>query len=107
VERGGLVPLPERPDPVPGIPRMSTGEVDLVSAAHLVSDEFFHFIRTGYVEPWKAESHEQNDVVMTAVAEAATTFALGGYFTVADGILIPGWSTSRWRRSRAGRGSMC
>jgi predicted kinase len=60
-------------------------------AVHLVSDEFFHFIRTGYIEPWKPESHEQNEVVMTAVADTATTFALGGYLTVVDGILVPGW----------------
>jgi hypothetical protein len=60
-------------------------------AVHLLSDEFFHFIRAGYVEPWKPESHEQNKVVMSAVADAATTFARAGYFTIVDGILIPGW----------------
>ena len=60
-------------------------------AVHLISDEFFHFIRTGYIEPWKPQSHEQNEVVMTAVADTATAFALGGYFTVVDGILVPGW----------------
>jgi hypothetical protein len=58
---------------------------------HLVSDEFFTFIRAGYVEPWKPESHDQNDVVMSAVADTATTFAHAGYLTVVDGILIPGW----------------
>jgi adenylylsulfate kinase-like enzyme len=63
-------------------------------AVHLLSDEFFHFIRTGYVEPWKPESHEQNEVVMTAVANTATTFALGGYFTVVDGISFRDGSTS-------------
>lgn len=60
-------------------------------AVHLVSDDFFHFITAGYVEPWQRESHEQNKVVMTAVADAATTFARAGYFTIVDGILIPGW----------------
>ena len=60
-------------------------------AVHLLSDEFFHFIRAGYVDPWKPESHEQNKVVMAAVADAATTFTRAGYFTIVDGILIPGW----------------
>ena len=60
-------------------------------AVHLPSDEFFHFIRAGYVEPWKPESHDQNKVVMSAVADAATAYARAGYFTIVDGILIPGW----------------
>jgi predicted kinase len=60
-------------------------------AVHLVSDEFFHFIRAGYVEPWKPESQHQNEVVMSAVADTASTFARAGYLTVVDGILIPGW----------------
>jgi hypothetical protein len=56
-----------------------------------VSDEFFRFIRAGYVEPWRPESHDQNRVVMSAVTDAATTFASAGYLTVVDGILVPGW----------------
>jgi hypothetical protein len=59
-------------------------------AVHLVSDEFFHFIRAGYAEPWKPESHHQNEVVMLAVADAAKTFAGAGYLTVVDGVLVPG-----------------
>jgi|tagenome__1003787_1003787.scaffolds.fasta_scaffold20952448_3 tRNA uridine 5-carbamoylmethylation protein Kti12 len=58
---------------------------------HLLTDEFFHFIRGGYIEPWLSESHEQNTVVMSAVADAAAKFARAGYFTIVDGILIPGW----------------
>ena len=37
-------------------------------AIHPESDSFFHFIPTGYVEPWKPESHEQNTTVMQIVA---------------------------------------
>ena len=64
-------------------------------AVHLVSDEFFHFIRAGYVEPWKPESHDQNEVVMSAVVGTARTFAAAGYFTVVDGILVRVGSSSR------------
>jgi len=60
-------------------------------AAHLESDLFFHFIQSGYVEPWKPESHEQNRIVMRIVADAAAAYAAGGYFTILDGIIIPGW----------------
>jgi predicted kinase len=60
-------------------------------AVHLESDRFFEFIRSDYVEPWRPESSEQNRVVMRIVAEAAARYAAAGYFTVIDGIVIPGW----------------
>jgi predicted kinase len=60
-------------------------------SVHLEADVFFRFIRSGYVEPWKSESHEQNEMVMRIVAEAASRYAQAGYFTIVDGIVIPGW----------------
>lgn len=55
------------------------------------SDVFFRFIRSGYVEPWKPESHDQNQIVMRIVAQAAAGYVAAGYFTIIDGIIIPGW----------------
>jgi predicted kinase len=52
-------------------------------------DWFFAKLRRGAVAPWERASHAQNRVVLTAAAEAATAFAAGGYFTVAEGILYP------------------
>jgi len=43
-------------------------------AVHLESDRFFHFIRSGYVEPWRPESADQNRVAMRIVAEAAAGY---------------------------------
>lgn len=60
-------------------------------AVHLESDAFFRFVRSGYVEPWKPESQEQNRIVMQIVAEAAAGYAAAGYFTIVDGIVIPRW----------------
>lgn len=60
-------------------------------SVHLEADAFFRFIRSGYVEPWKSESHEQNEMVMRIVAEAASGYARAGYFTIVEGIVIPGW----------------
>ena len=60
-------------------------------AVHLESDFFFRFITSGYVEPWKPESHEQNTVVMQIVGDAAAGYARAGYFTVIDGIVSPRW----------------
>lgn len=52
-------------------------------------DWFFAKVRQGFVEPWRAEAHTQNRVVLGAAAEAVAAFAEGGYFTVAEGILYP------------------
>lgn len=60
-------------------------------AVHLEADHFFRYIRSGYVEPWRSESHEQNQAVTGIVAEAAAGYAAAGYSTVVDGIFIPGW----------------
>jgi chloramphenicol 3-O-phosphotransferase len=58
-------------------------------SVHLQADEFFHMITTGYVEPWRPESHAQNGIVTRAVARAAGAYADGGYTTIVDGILGP------------------
>jgi len=58
-------------------------------AVHVESDRFFHFIASGYVDPWRPESHEQNRLVMRIVALAASAYAAAGYFTVVDGIILP------------------
>ncbi len=60
-------------------------------AVHLESDSFFRFIQAGYVEPWRRESHAQNQVVMRIVAQASAGYAAAGYFTIIDGIVIPDW----------------
>jgi adenylate kinase family enzyme len=63
-------------------------------SVHLESDRFFHFIQAGYIEPWEPESHEQNTAVMRIVAQAAASYADAGYFTIIDGIIIPGSGSS-------------
>jgi predicted kinase len=60
-------------------------------AVRIESDAFFHFIESGYIEPWKTEAHQQNQVVMEIVAGAAISYAQAGYPTILEGILIPGW----------------
>jgi predicted kinase/ketosteroid isomerase-like protein len=62
-----------------------------VRAVHLESDNFFDYIRSGFVEPWQPESHGQNSTVMRIVGDAATAYARDGYVTIIDGIVIPRW----------------
>lgn len=73
-------------------------------AVHLESDAFFRFIHSGYVEPWKPESHEQNSLVMRIVAAAAASYAAAGYFTIVDGIVIPDWFLEPLRDALQGEG---
>jgi predicted kinase len=58
-------------------------------SAHIESDELFHWIRGGFIEPWRAGSQEQNRVVVRALARLARVYAEGGYTTVVDGIVGP------------------
>ena len=60
-------------------------------AVHLESDRFFRFVVGGYVEPWKPEAQEQNTTVMRIVGDATIGYAEAGYWTIVDGIVIPGW----------------
>jgi predicted kinase len=69
--------------------RLLAAEFD--RAVHLESDWLFRSISSGYIPPWKPESHAQNVVVMRVVAAAAAGYADGGYFTIIDGIISPNW----------------
>jgi tRNA uridine 5-carbamoylmethylation protein Kti12 len=73
-------------------------------AVHLEADAFFRFIASGYVEPWRPESREQNEAVMRIVAEAAAGYATAGYLTVVEGIVIPGWYFEPLRDALRGAG---
>lgn len=55
-------------------------------AIHLHSDDFYHFIKSGYIAPYLPESHGQNVVVIDAVSAAARAYSRGGYFVAVDGI---------------------
>jgi hypothetical protein len=68
-------------------------------SVHLRADELFGFIRSGYVDPWRPESGDQNEVVARAIAAVADAYASGGYLTIVDGIVIPGFSFESIRDS--------
>jgi DNA polymerase III delta prime subunit len=73
-------------------------------SVHLEADHFFRCIRAGFVEPWRPESNEQNRAVMGVVADAAAGYAAAGYFTLVEGILIPGWFLEPVRDALRGAG---
>ena len=63
---------------------------------HLHTDDFYAWIVTGYVEPWRPESHDQNVMIAHAVAGTADRFAAAGYAVVVDGVLSP-WAIGPYR----------
>jgi adenylate kinase family enzyme len=65
-------------------------------SVHLHTDDFYAWIAKGYVEPWKAESYEQNVLIFHVAAGAADRFATGGYEVVVDGVLGM-WGLDTWR----------
>lgn len=74
------------------VARLVAGALD--PAAHLPADEFWRFIRTGYVAPWRAESQAQNAIVIDALSSGAVIYAAGGYHVILDGIIGP-WFLDR------------
>jgi predicted kinase len=64
-------------------------------AVHLHTDDFYAYIRKGFVAPWLPESQAQNITVMNAIAGTAATYATGGYEVVVDGIVGP-WFFEPW-----------
>lgn len=58
-------------------------------SALVAGDDFFAFVDRGYLEPWTAEAHHQNEIVVGAAAAAAGRLAAGGYTVVYDGVIGP------------------
>jgi hypothetical protein len=70
---------------------------------HLPGDPFFSAIRQGWIAPWLPESHDQNQVVIAAMAAAAVTYACGGYEVVMDAI-VTGWAAEVFRAKTKAEG---
>ena len=64
------------------------GQWDL--SVHLQADYFqVECIRSGYLKPWKPESHAQNTTVARVFTSATAEYAKGGYSVVLEGIVGP------------------
>jgi chloramphenicol 3-O-phosphotransferase len=77
----------------PGAGKTSVAELLATDAArpavHLVTDQFYRWILTGFVPPYLPQAQRQNEVVIDAIAGAVATYARGGYDVVVDGIVGP------------------
>lgn len=64
-------------------------------AVHLHTDDFYAYIRKGFVQPWLPDAHDQNVVIMNALAASAAIYAKGGFEVAVDGIVGP-WFFEPW-----------
>lgn len=75
----------------------------LEPSVHLLGDDFWHYIRRGYIPPFEPSSRYQNEIVMGVVAAAAFGYAAGGYQVVCDGIVGP-WFIGPFRAAAKASG---
>ena len=64
-------------------------------ACHPHTDDFYAYVRKGFVQPWLPESQAQNITIMNALAASAAIYARGGYEVLVDGIVGP-WFFDPW-----------
>lgn len=64
-------------------------------AVHLHTDDFYQYIRKGYIDPWLNGSGDQNETMIESVAASAKRFAAGGYEVFVDGVIGP-WFITPW-----------
>ncbi|NRQ34819.1 AAA family ATPase [Nonomuraea sp. NN258] len=69
---------------------------------HLHTDDFYRYIRKGYVEPYLPEARVQNETVVDVLAGAAAGYAGGGYHVVVDGVIGP-WFVGAFLSHARGR----
>ena len=69
-------------------------------AVHIHSDDFYQYIRKGYIAPWLEGSGKQNEIMIEAVAASAERFSAGGYEVFVDGT-IGTWFLEPWEKIAA------
>lgn len=64
-------------------------------AVHIEVDDFWQYIRKGYIHPWLDGSGEQNETVVESVAASANIYSEGGYEVYVAGTIGP-WFLKPW-----------
>lgn len=74
-------------------------------SVHLHTDDFWHYIIEGAIEPFLPESDTQNNTVLKVISQAAFTYAAGGYTVIVDGIVGP-WMLHHFTEARQAQPSI-
>lgn len=64
-------------------------------AVHIEVDDFWQYIRKGYIQPWANGSGEQNETVIESVAASAKIYSASGYEVFVAGTIGP-WFIKPW-----------
>ena len=75
----------------------------LEPSVHLHADDFWHYIKRGWIPPYLPGSHRQNEVVINVLATAAFGYASAGYQVICDGVVGP-WFIGPFRVAAAASG---
>ncbi len=75
---------------------------ELSPSVHLSADDFYAYIRRGWLAPYLPQAHRQNETVIDVVAQAAFGYAAGGYQVICDGVVGP-WFIDVFRAAAAAR----
>ena len=70
-------------------------ESDMEKSVHMHTDDFYHYLSKGAIQPHLPDSDRQNLIVIEAFLEAAKRYARGGYDVIVDGIIGP-WFLRPW-----------
>jgi thymidylate kinase len=77
----------------PGSGKTTTGEIlaskSTTKSVHMRADNFFDWVRAGFIPPDDPKSMKQNQTVLTAAAVSAIAYWRGGYEVIVDGIIGP------------------
>ena len=80
------------------VSRLLTELTDAPRAVHMHTDDFYGYIKKGYIEPWEDGSGDQNETVIGAAAACAEGYARGGYEVYVDGVIGP-WFIDIWKNA--------
>ncbi len=73
-------------------------ESNMEKSVHMHTDDFYHYLSKGAIQPHLPGSNKQNLIVIEAFLEAAKRYARGGYDVIVDGIVGP-WFLEPWLSS--------
>jgi len=77
------------------ISRMLAENSPYERAVHIHTDDFYGYIRKGYIKPWLSEAYEQNTVIIESFVASVKVLAFGGYEVVVDGV-VGSWFLEPW-----------
>lgn len=69
-------------------------------------DDFWNFSKQGAIPPFPESAHQESDVAVNVLAQAADGCAKGGYFVVVDGVVAHAFTCSAENRCRKRSGSL-